>query len=166
VGLTVLELFLLLALAAVAVRQTWTALAGITPSRDSEDANAAARAAARDLVGTGYRGLVTSHTRHPELTTLADGFYCNTGGTGATVTEVRSRLRPLGLPSVFIAARQVGWVELEAGNELHARLIYGGRSVGHATWLERIAAGGDATAAAQRARTLHLDVVAVFPHGE
>jgi len=165
-ALTLLELVVLVVLAAVAVHQTWTALASITPSRDSEDANATPRSAARALVGTGYRGLISSHTSHPELTTLADGFYCNTGGTGATVTEVRSRLRSLGLPSVFIAARQVGWVELEAGNELHARLIYGRRSVGDATWLERIAAGGDATAPAQGAKTLHLDVVAVFPHGE
>ena len=139
-GLTLLELVVFVLLIVVAVRQAWNALAEAAPGRDQRDGNAAPRAAARQFITAGRVGLVTAHTGAPELAPLADGFYANTGGAGDALREVPTRLRALGLPAVFLATRQVGWLELEAGNELHARLVHGGRELPGATWLERLAA--------------------------
>ena len=78
-----------------------------------------ALARARDLVAAGTTGLITSQAGHLELIRLADGFYANAGPT---------------------SHGQVAWVELEAGNDLHVRLLHDRRPSRAATWMKRCAA--------------------------
>ncbi len=85
------------------------------------DDNDQPRSEAERLIGGGFAGLVTGHTHDPELTSLGSGFYANTGSCG---TVVRPRQRRWGLSSVPVVERQLAWVELEAGADLHARLLY------------------------------------------
>ncbi len=163
---TVLDVLLVALVAAVLVRRTWRALAGVALSRSSDrlDRNEGARALARQLVTAGDTGLITGHTRHPELTNLGTGFYANAGGASEVVSETPSRLSSLGMPSLFLAHRQVSWVELEAGNELHVRLLHAGQVIPGATIIERLIAaptGVDTTA-----RELHPAIVASWPQGE
>jgi lysylphosphatidylglycerol synthetase-like protein (DUF2156 family) len=164
VAATVVELLLLAVLAGVSVRGTWRALAGITPGPEGHDPNQAPRAAARDLVTSGHAGLITGHTCRPELTHLGQqGFYANTGSGAEVVAEVAGRLPGLGLPSVFLAHRQVGWVELEAGHELHVRLLYGRQDLAGATAIERLVAHRRPDDLPTR--DLRPEVVATFPQG-
>jgi lysylphosphatidylglycerol synthetase-like protein (DUF2156 family) len=163
VAATLVELLLLGVLAVVSVRGTWRALAGITPGSDGHDPNQAPRAAARDLVTSGHAGLITGHTCRPELAHLGQGFYANTGSGAEVVAEVAGRLPGLGLPSVFLAHRQVGWVELEAGHELHVRLLYGRQDLAGASVLERLVARRRPDD--QPTRDLRPEVVATFPQG-
>ncbi|MDQ6616409.1 MAG: hypothetical protein M3083_17130, partial [Actinomycetota bacterium] len=177
---TVIGLLLVATVAALMVRGTWRSLAGVALSRGSagewRDANQAPRARARDLVTAGHAGLVTSHTRHPELAYLGEGFYANTGAASEVVSESPARLEALGAPSLFLAHRQVSWVEIEAGNELHARLLHARRDVPGATVVERLLtrrspdtrevrearpAGLEKGAASDRIQPV---VVATFPH--
>ena len=60
--------------------------------------NDAARRAAVELLPEGLTGLVTGHTRQPELSELGSTFYAN-AGSGAVV--VRSCPARLGMPPVF-----------------------------------------------------------------
>ena len=131
----VIEVILLVALAAVSLRQVWLAFSG--KGGEPLDLNESARAAARARVGEGLAGLVTGCTRRAELTRVGAGFYANAGSCGDIVSEYAPRFGGLGLPSPFLAARQVSWVELEAGNELHARLLYGHVLLPGSTWAER-----------------------------
>ena len=167
VGLaTLLDVVLVAVVAAILVRRTWRALAGVALNRSTDrlDPNQEARAWARDLVTAGHAGLITGHTRRPELTHLGSGFYANVGGAGEVVSESPSRLSSLGMPSLFLAHRQVSWVELEAGNELHVRLLHAGQLIPGATIIERLLArptGVDTTA-----KELHPGIVASWPQGD
>jgi lysylphosphatidylglycerol synthetase-like protein (DUF2156 family) len=119
-------------------------------------ANDAARDAARELVAGGAAGLITGHTLQAELTHLEGGFYACTGACAEVVTEHRSRLL---LPPVFLHKRQVSWVEMEAGAEVHARVMQAGIDLPAGTFLERVASG-------KRKRTEHEPaVVASYPTG-
>lgn len=168
VGLAVIagaiELLLLAALAAAAIRGTWRSLAAITLGAEGRDPNERARSSARNLISAGHAGVITGHTSRPELTHLGAGFYANAGCVGEVVSEVAARLPGLGLPSVFLAHRQAAWVELEAGNELHVRLIHGRVDLPGATLLERLAADRGADAIASK--ELRPVVVATFPQGD
>ena len=167
VGLgTILDVVLVALIGAVLVRRTWRALAGVALNRSADRLrpNEAARAWARDLVTDGHAGLITGHTRHPELAHLGSGFYANPGGASEVVSETPSRLSSLGMPSLFLAHRQVAWVELEAGNELHVRLLHAGQVLPGTTLIERLVAvptGVDTTA-----KELHPRIVATFPQGD
>jgi len=83
--------------------------------------NDAARTEARALVTSGHAGLVTGHTRQPELALLGRGFYANTGAAGEVVDELPARM---GLPPVFRHRRLLSWLEIEAGADLHLRLLH------------------------------------------
>ncbi len=157
---TLIGIAILAILVILAVRRTWNALAGITVGADRSDPNAGVRTAARSLVTEGCRGLVTAHTGRAELTPLGEGFYANAGCAGEIVSEVPSRAPGLNLPSVFLPSEQISWLELEAGSDVHARLVHGRRQLPGATWLERLAA----RRVAERPGTdLHVEVVATFP---
>ena len=101
-------------------------------------ANDCAREASRPILAAGGVGLVTGHTLQPELARVGQGFYANTGACGEVVEERPSRL---GLPPVFVHLQQVSWVEIEAGAEVHARLLLSRNYLRPATVLERFAAG-------------------------
>jgi lysylphosphatidylglycerol synthetase-like protein (DUF2156 family) len=157
VGLTtVLDLVLVVLVVAWVSRRTWAAMGGVALGSSGDDPNYGGRAEATTLVGGGHAGLVTGHTRQPELTLLGPGFYANPGAVAEVVDECPARL---GLPPVFLHRRQLSWVELEAGAELHARLLQARLDLPGATFIERMAARrreiGDA----------HPAVVATFPHG-
>jgi len=118
--------------------------------------NDRARDQARALLATGWSGLVTGSTPDVELSHLGDGFFAGTGITGEVVEEHAGRL---GLPPVFLVHRQLAWVELETGAQVHARLLLARTDDADATLLERLAAHRSAPAAP------HPEVVAAFPQG-
>src|SRR6202035_5801457 len=107
-----------------------------------------------ELVTAGHAGLITGHTRHPELVHLGPGFYANTGAACEVVSETPSRLDSVGMPSLFLAHRQVAWIELEAGNELHVRLFYGRQDGPGSSLLERLLARPQAEAQTARGNEL------------
>ena len=80
----------------------------------------------------------------------------NSGCGTEVVDEWPPRLRSLGLPPVFLAHRQVSWVELEAGADLHVRLLHARIDLPGATLLERLASSR------QPATEPHPTVVASF----
>ncbi|MHB1536302.1 MAG: phosphatidylglycerol lysyltransferase domain-containing protein, partial [Acidimicrobiales bacterium] len=164
VGSTVIELAALAALAAVAIRRTWRALAGLAVGEEHRDPNEAVRGYARDLITAGGAGLVTGHSCAPELSSLGGGFYANAGCVSDVVGEVDARLPGLGLPSVFLAHRQVAWVELEAGGELHVRLFHARQDLPGATVVERLVARRRPSDTATK--ELRPAVVASFPQGQ
>jgi lysylphosphatidylglycerol synthetase-like protein (DUF2156 family) len=165
VGASVVELIVLAAIIVASIRGTWQALSALSLGVDRRDPNEAPRSLARDLVTAGgHVGLITGHTCRPELTHLGAGFYANTGCATEVVAEVAGRLPGLGLPSVFLGHRQIAWVELEAGANLHVRLLHARTDLPGATIAERLMArrGPDATESRGEARP---EVVATFPQG-
>jgi lysylphosphatidylglycerol synthetase-like protein (DUF2156 family) len=99
--------------------------------------NDAARDLARSLVTSGYAGVVSGSTLQAELTNLGTGFFACPGASGVVVEEFPGRL---GLPPVFLANRQLAWVELETGADLHARLLLARSDIPAETLLERVSA--------------------------
>ncbi len=162
--LALVELVLVTALALAALRRINGAISALTLDHSGRDPNDAARALGRHLVTSGLSGLVTGHTCRPELSLLGPGFYANAGCAAEVVTECPVRLPGLGLPPVFLAFRQLSWVELEGGNDLHVRLFHARQELPGATLLER--------AVARRGRPPHGSrelspaVVATFPQGQ
>jgi lysylphosphatidylglycerol synthetase-like protein (DUF2156 family) len=154
-GAAVLELVVLMALAVVSLRQVWLAFSGRAGA--PRDLNEPARAAGRELVRAGWAGLVTGATCRAELSPVGDGFYANAGCCGDVVSEYEPRGASLGLPSVFLATRQLAWMELESGHELHARLLHAQVLLPGATLAERILA--------RTPGSPRPVVVATFPHG-
>ena len=92
----------------------------------------------------------------PSSREVGTGFYANTGACGEVVEERPSRL---GLPPVFVHLKQVSWVEIEPGAEVHARLLLARSYERPVTLLERFAAGR-----LPRGGT-EPEVVASFPGG-
>ncbi len=165
VGASAVELVVLAGLVAATLRGTWQALCALSLGADRRDPNEAARSWARALITAGgHRGLITGYTCRPELTHLGAGFYANTGCGTEVVSEVAARLPGLGLPSVFLGHRQLAWVELEAGAELHVRLFHARTDLPGATVAERLVARRGPDAAAGRGES-RPDVVATFPQG-
>lgn len=158
VGITTLvDLILFVTLTLMASRRAWGRLRASPVGVAGSIGNEPARARARGLINHGYTGLITSHTLRPELAHLGQGFYAN---TGAATEVVEERPAWIGLPPVFLAHRQLSWVELEAGADLHVRLLQGRQSVPGANWAERTALKGT------RPQDPHPQVVASFPQGE
>ena len=85
----------------------------------------------------GYAALVTGATLQGELTHLSPGVFACTGAAGDVVEEHPGRL---GMLPVFLHCRQLSWVELETGADLHARLLLAGFEISPATLFERVAA--------------------------
>lgn len=142
---------------AVSLRRPLAVFEGGDLSGGAEPSNDAPRSMARKLVGDGYAGLITGHTHEPELVDLGDGFYANTGCGGAVVERREGRF---GLPPAFALARHMSWVELEAGSDLHTRLVHARQDLPTTTTLERLATrplkGG----------TARPEVVAKWPGGD
>ncbi|MEA2827220.1 MAG: lysyl-tRNA synthetase, class [Actinomycetota bacterium] len=137
-------------------RRAWRAVSGMLEATRGHGNNDAARALAGRLVAEGYAGLITGHTHRPELSLLGDGFYVNTGCGSEAVAEWPSRL---GLPSVFLAHRQLSWVELEPGADLHVRLFQGRRDLPGGTRLERL------LARRPKMTDARPELVATYPQG-
>lgn len=106
--------------------------AGPRPVRVEARGEPDSRTEAMSLVTAGHAGLVTGEAARAELTRLGPGFFASPGAVGQEAAVRR---------------RVVSWVELEAGAELHARLIHGQGS-------------------GRRGQPAVPAVVATFPHGQ
>ncbi|MGC8627213.1 MAG: bifunctional lysylphosphatidylglycerol flippase/synthetase MprF [Acidimicrobiales bacterium] len=175
-AVAVLELVVLLTIGLTFVRQVWSAFSW-RPC-EPKDLNEAGRARSRDLVDLGWAGLVSGCTGRPELSAQhlpapgspsQLGFYANPGCCSEVVSETAPRLGGLGLPSPFLAKRHLGWVEIDGGNELHARLMHKEQAVAGATLAERLLAGPPKRSCEPRSRELGGPqplLLASFPRGE
>ncbi|HYX44741.1 MAG TPA: phosphatidylglycerol lysyltransferase domain-containing protein, partial [Acidimicrobiales bacterium] len=142
-------------LALVAWR-SWQAISGMMAATRGLGNNDEGRERAGRLLEEGYTGLITGHTHQPELTVLGAGFFANTGCASEVMTAWPARF---GLPPVFLAHRQLSWVEIEAGADLHVRLWQGRLDVPGGTRLERLVARRPKLTDARPA------VVAAYPRG-
>src|SRR5207244_1274234 len=133
-----LELALVVAVLVFTATQLRDSLGGVAWWGMRPRGNDDARGEAVRLAAAGGVGLITAHTRRPELTDLGSGsFYANCGSGGRVVECVNARA---GFPPVFVERLRCSWVELEAGADLHARLWHGVRDRPKTRWLERLAA--------------------------
>ncbi len=114
---------------------------------------------ARGVIAAGAAGLVSGGGLVPELVHLDRGFFARPGASTEVVREHAGRL---GLPGVFLAHRQTSWLELEAGADLHVRLLHADGALAPSTWLERAVARPAGPAAGGGG---HLEVVAAWPRG-
>jgi UDP-2,3-diacylglucosamine pyrophosphatase LpxH len=136
----VADLIVVAALIAVVSRRAWTSISALALAERGYGQNRAARQRAADLTGEGYRGFLSGHTHHPELSACGDGFYANTGSCTTVVEATATRL---GMPSAYLRAQQISWVELAAGpGALRAELRTTRIDLPGATRLERFAARG------------------------
>src|SRR3954447_713249 len=120
----------------LAGRHAWKGATFSVVSKRGKNQNDNARAAAQELVGMGYRGMVSGHTHHPELTSLDSGFYANTGSGTKIVEAVDTRFD---LPHVFEAKLQLSYVLLHATDRgWKVNLVIGHRPI-PGTRFERLA---------------------------
>jgi UDP-2,3-diacylglucosamine pyrophosphatase LpxH len=121
----------------IAGRHAWkSATETGTVAKRGKEQNDNARTAAQDFVQSGYRGVVSGHTHHPELTDFGNGFYANSGSGTRVVEQIPAYLS---LPHVYEARLQLSWVELAATEQgWTASLVVGGRPIA-GTFLERLA---------------------------
>jgi lysylphosphatidylglycerol synthetase-like protein (DUF2156 family) len=157
VGLTlVIEVIVAGIVLAVVNHRVWHSAGRSLLGPPAHRANDRAREGSRPILAGGGAGLITGHTLQPELARVGAGFYANTGACGEVIEERPSRL---GLPPVFVHLQQVSWVEIEAGAEVHARLLLARTYLRPVTVLERFAVG-------RLPRTRgEPEVVASFPGG-
>lgn len=118
------------------MRRAWQAFSELDPEVDAGSPNARGRARAEALAAQGYAGVVTGYTHHAELSDLGRVWYANTGCGGLLVEQRPARF---GLPPVYEMARVQSWIELEAGADLHVRLMYHRVPVGSLPLAERFA---------------------------
>ncbi len=119
----------------LAGRHAWKGATFTVVSTRGKNQNDNARAAADELVRSGYRGMVSGHTHHPELGPLGTGFYANTGSGTKIVEAVDTRFD---LPHVFEAKLQLSYVVLHATDRgWHASLVIGHRPI-PGTLVERV----------------------------
>ena len=160
----VVEILVMAGVLGWVARQAWRTLGGGRLDKLFEEswsgagatANDAGRDAARALGAAGYAALVTGATLQAELTHLTPGVFACTGAAGEVVEEHPGRL---GMLPVFLPCRQLSWVELETGADLHVRLLMSRSEIAPATVLERIAARD------RRIHEHHPVVVAAYPRG-
>ena len=133
-GLVVADLVLVVAALALAAYAVWEAVANaaLDPRRGRNDA---VRADALARIRDGYAGMITGHSHLAELTALGDGFYANTGCCAEVLEECKARIGPL---PIFRPVRQASWIELEAGADLHVRLVRGRQPMPAGSTLERL----------------------------
>ena len=108
--------------------------------------------------GAGVTGVVVGGTG-AALARTGAGFRARTGAVTTLETEHRSWM---GLPPVRIDERTASWIELEAGPELHARLLYGATEVAPRRPTARV---GRLAARDRRRGPGGPEVVAAFPRG-
>ena len=159
-----IELVLLMLLAGAALRRTTRALSALALDEERRDPNDAARARGPPLVTGGprrahHRPHLPAGARLPRRRVLRQRRLRVRGRHRGTRAACRA-----GLPPVFLAYRQTSWVELEAGNDLHARLFHARQDLPGATLLERALA--NRVVESSPARAPQPEVVATFPQGE
>jgi UDP-2,3-diacylglucosamine pyrophosphatase LpxH len=132
----VADLIVVAAVIGIVSRRAWTSISALALAERGYGQNSAARQRAADLTGDGYRGFLSGHTHHPELSRCGEGFYANSGSCTTVVEATTTRLT---MPSAYLRAQQVSWLELMDGRvELWVARI----DLPGATRLERFAAHG------------------------
>jgi UDP-2,3-diacylglucosamine pyrophosphatase LpxH len=137
----VADLIVVAAIIAIVSRRAWTSISALALAERGYGQNSAARQRAADLTADGYRGFVSGHTHHPELSACGQGFYANSGSCTTVVEATTTRL---GMPSAYLRAQQISWVELANSPRaaLQAELRVARIDTPGATRLERFAAHG------------------------
>jgi UDP-2,3-diacylglucosamine pyrophosphatase LpxH len=136
----VADLVVVAAIIAIVSRRAWTSISALALAERGYGQNRAARQRAADLVGEGYRGYLSGHTHHPELSPCRAGLY---GNSGSCTTVVEGTTTRLTMPSAYLRAQQISWLELtDATAELRAELRVARVDLPGATRLERFAARG------------------------
>ncbi|HEY4703355.1 MAG TPA: hypothetical protein VIH64_15775, partial [Streptosporangiaceae bacterium] len=105
----VADLIMVAAIIAIVSRRAWTSISALALAERGYGQNQAARQRAADLTSDGYLGLLSGHTHHPELSGCGDGFYANTGSCTTVVEATATRL---GMPTAYLRAQQLSWLEL------------------------------------------------------
>jgi UDP-2,3-diacylglucosamine pyrophosphatase LpxH len=133
------DLALIALVLAIMSRRAWTSLSALALAGRGYSQNRGARQRAADLVADGYAGFLSGHTHHPELRSVADGFYANTGSC-TSVVEAIDTVR--GIPPVYLRTQQISWLELVPGpgHACAVRLQSARIELPGATWMERLAA--------------------------
>jgi UDP-2,3-diacylglucosamine pyrophosphatase LpxH len=119
----------------LAGRHAWKGATFTAVDKRGKNQNDNARAAAEELVRSGYRGMVSGHTHHPELSSVASGFYANTGSGTRVVEQIDARFD---LPHVFEARLQLSWVVLDATDRGWRVHLVAGRRPEPGTRIERV----------------------------
>ena len=103
------DLVVVAAIIAIVSRRAWTSISALALAERGYGQNHAARQRAADLAGEGYRGYLSGHTHHPELSPCGAGFY---GNSGSCTTVVEGTATRLTMPSAYLRAQQISWLEL------------------------------------------------------
>jgi UDP-2,3-diacylglucosamine pyrophosphatase LpxH len=118
----------------LAGRHAWKGASFSVVEKRGKNQNDNARTAAAQLVESGFRGMVSGHTHHPELSEVGTGFYANTGSGTKIVEGVDAHFD---LPHVYEAKLQLSWVRLDATDRgWQVSLVVGHRPI-PGTRLER-----------------------------
>jgi UDP-2,3-diacylglucosamine pyrophosphatase LpxH len=105
----VADLIVVAAIIAIVSRRAWTSISALALAERGYGQNHAARQRAADLAAEGYRGFLSGHTHHPELSACGDAFYANSGSCTTVVDAAATRLA---MPSAYLRAQQISWVEI------------------------------------------------------
>lgn len=128
---TAADLAVVLALAAFVLTRGWRHLVG---APDELDENHLVREAGRELIASGFVGYVAGSAAKAELRGIGTGFFAAPGTFSPVVVEHRGLA---GLPPAYTQNAVSSWIELDAGIELHARLVYRAGRASDATVFER-----------------------------
>lgn len=170
-AVTLVLVLLLAALLGLLSRRVWVALGGErlpSPWRDPETLDEADADMtreldeARSLIAEGAAGLIVGGFLRAELVHLGSGFFATPGGSTELVREHRGRL---GLPPVFLPHLQAGFLELETGAGLHARLMLATADLPRSERRERWASADRVVKARKPVSDLHPAMVGSWPQG-
>jgi UDP-2,3-diacylglucosamine pyrophosphatase LpxH len=123
---------------AIVTRRAWTSISALALAGRGYSQNHGARQRAADLVTDGYLGFISGHTHHAELRHTGAGFYANTGSCTSVVEAIETGR---GIPTVYMRAQQISWLELNpAAGSCSATLKAARVTLPGATRMERLAA--------------------------
>jgi UDP-2,3-diacylglucosamine pyrophosphatase LpxH len=130
------DLIMLAVVVAILARRAWVSVSALALERRGYEQNHAARQRATDLIADGYHGFISGHTHHPELGTIASGFYANSGSCTSVVEGIGGRL---GLPPAYVRNQQICWIEVDGDQ---TQLVSARVELPGATKMERFVARG------------------------
>jgi hypothetical protein len=127
---------MLAAVAGILARRAWLSISALALGERGYGQNHSARQRAADLIADGYHGFISGHTHHPQLATVASGFYANSGSCTSVVEGIGGRF---GLPPAYVRNQQICWIEMSREK---AELVSARVELPGATKMERFVARG------------------------